>query len=128
MPATLVVCRSATGSDPVANYRNIRRELELYSPALAARPELIVVTKLDLTGSEEARERISLELCREVISISAVTGKGIPSLVHRVGELLDQLSAPDEPPAPRPRPRTVEPEPLVEPSASPTSAAVTSDA
>ena len=109
----LVDAQPIDGSDPVANYRGIRRELELYSPALAARPELIVVTKLDLTGSEAARERIAAELCREVVPISAVTGKGIPTLVHRVGELLDQLQACDEPvPIARPRPRTVEPEPV----------------
>ena len=85
------------GSDPVANYRGIRHELELYSPSLAARPEVIVVTKLDLTGSEAARERIAAELCREVIPISAVTGKGIPALVHRIGELLNQLPVPVDP-------------------------------
>jgi len=104
------------GSDPVANYRAIRQELELYSPALAARPELLVVTKLDLTGSEEARERIAAELCREILPISAVTGKGIPPLVHQIGELLDRLPAPAEPPPvvktpPPPPPRRPEPIP-----------------
>src|SRR5471032_3340570 len=38
------------GSDPVANYRAIRGELEQYSPALANRPEVLVLTKMDLTG------------------------------------------------------------------------------
>ena len=95
------------GSDPVANYRAIRHELEQYSPALAARPELLVVTKLDLTGADEARERIAAELCREVLPISAVTGKGIPTLVHRIGDLLDQLPARRaEPPAARPTGRS----------------------
>ncbi len=40
------------GSNPAENYRMIRRELEQYSPALAERPELAVVTKIDLTGAE----------------------------------------------------------------------------
>jgi GTP-binding protein len=107
------------GSDPVANYRAIRQELELYSPALAARPELILVTKLDMTGSAAAAERISAELCREVLPISAVTGKGIPTLVHRIGELLDKLPPPTETtpflnkPRPRPQPKP-EPEPVLE--------------
>jgi GTP-binding protein len=79
------------GSDPVSNYRTIRHELELYSPALAQRPEVLVVTKLDLTGAAEAAERIAGELCRDVLSISAVTGKGIPALVHRLADLLEQL-------------------------------------
>ncbi len=102
------------GSDPVANYRAIRNELERYSPALAARPEVLVVTKLDLTGSEEARERIAAELCRDILPISAVTGKGIPALVHRLGTLLDQLPSPAEPAAEKPaRPRPQDqPEPV----------------
>jgi GTP-binding protein len=79
------------GSDPVANYRAIRHELELYSPALARRPELLVFTKLDLTGADEAVERLERELCRESLAISAVTGKGIPQLLHRIADMLDEL-------------------------------------
>src|SRR3954453_20191889 len=57
------------GSDPVANYRTIRSELEQYSPALATRPELLVLTKMDVTGAPEAAARITEELCREAIFI-----------------------------------------------------------
>src|SRR5580692_7817315 len=49
----LVEAVPGDGSDPVANYRVIRQELERYSPALAQRPELLVVTKMDLTGADE---------------------------------------------------------------------------
>ena len=101
----LVDAMPADGSDPVQNYRTIRSELEKYSPALAARPEVLVVTKLDLTGAEAARDRLAAELCRDVIPISAVTGKGLPALIHRIADLLDELPAPDEPaPAAPPAP------------------------
>jgi GTP-binding protein len=83
----------ADGSDPVANYRTIRQELEHYSPALAHRPELVVVTKMDLTGAAEARARIAEALGREVLAISAVTGQGIPALVHRIADLVEQRDA-----------------------------------
>jgi GTPase len=83
------------GSDPVDNYRTIRNELAQYSPALADRPELLVVTKMDMTGAAEARERIAHELCREVIAISAVTGQGIPPLIHQIVGLLEQIRLPD---------------------------------
>ena len=76
------------GSDPAANYRMIRRELEQYSPALAERPELAVVTKIDLTGAEDARDRIARELGQEVTAISAVSGKGIPSLLQAIHQRL----------------------------------------
>jgi GTP-binding protein len=75
----------------VANYRTIRHELELYSPTLARRTEIVVVTKLDLTGAAESYERIARALGGEVLAISAVTGKGIPALVHRISALLEQV-------------------------------------
>ena len=68
---------------PLANYRTIRGELEHYSPALAARPELVVVTKMDLTGSTEARDRIQSELNVDMLAISAVSGLGVPALIAR---------------------------------------------
>ena len=104
------------GSDPVTNYRTIRQELEHYSAALAHRPELLVVTKMDLTDASEARDRISSELCREVVPISAVTGQGVPQLIHRIVELLDQLPA-----APSPAPAAA---PILTPEPAPVSGPV----
>ena len=97
----LVEAMPVDGSDPVANYRTIRNELEKYSPALAARPEILVVTKLDLTGAEESRVRIASELCRDVLPLSAVTGKGLPELIRRIGEVLAGMT-----PVAEPTPRT----------------------
>jgi GTPase len=81
-------------SDPVQNYRTIRNELAKYSPALAERPELPVVTKMDVTGAQESRTRIAAELEHEVLAISAVTGQGIPQLLHRIIELLAEQTEP----------------------------------
>src|SRR6516164_8097546 len=39
------------GSDPLENYRTIRRELEMYRSDLAAKPEIVAVSKAELTGS-----------------------------------------------------------------------------
>jgi GTP-binding protein len=83
----------ADGSDPVANYHVIRRELEEYSPELARRDELLVISKMDLTGAEDARQRIERELGREVLAVSAVTGRGIPQLLGRLGRALGELAA-----------------------------------
>jgi GTPase len=91
----LVDAAPIDGSDPVQNYRTIRGELEQYSPTLAQRPELLVITKLDLTDAEEAARRIEDDLCREAITISAVTGKGIPTLVQRISEILARLRSED---------------------------------
>lgn len=71
-------------SDPVENYRTIREELRLYNPLLLERPELIVVTKAELTGADEVRERLSREVDRPVLLISAVTGRGLEPLVEQI--------------------------------------------
>jgi GTPase len=78
-------------SDPVENYRMVRRELELYRAELAAKPEVIVVSKSELTGSDEVRALMEQELGREVIAISAVTGQGLAQLVGRVAEQLQAV-------------------------------------
>jgi GTP-binding protein len=91
----LVEAVPADESDPVRNYRMIRHELEQYSPALAERPELLVVTKLDLTGAAESRDRIADELKIEVMAISAVTGQGIPQLLRAIDERLKQRTEPE---------------------------------
>jgi GTP-binding protein len=89
------------GSDPLNNYRTIRHELAEYSQALAERPEVVVVTKLDVTGAAEACDRIARELGRDVPAISAVTGRGIPQLLHTIVAMLDvERESPPQPAEP----------------------------
>jgi GTP-binding protein len=102
--AHLIEAVPIDGSDPVGNYRTIRNELAQYSPSLAERPELVVVTKMDVTGAGDACTRISRELGRDVVAISAVTGQGIPQLIHRLIDLLDSRAESSPPPASLPAP------------------------
>src|SRR5215475_16036577 len=44
------------GSDPVHNYHVVRKELELHSQPLATKPEVVAVSKAELTGSGAVRE------------------------------------------------------------------------
>ncbi len=76
-------------SDPLENYHVIRRELQLHSRDLLQKPEIVAVTKMDLTDSEAVRARVERELAREVIGISAATGQGLATLVARIVERLD---------------------------------------
>lgn len=79
------------GSDPLGNYRTIRRELELYGHELLSKPEIVAVSKSELTGSDEVRQRLEQELGREVLGISAVTGQGLAILVRRVAAALNEV-------------------------------------
>jgi GTP-binding protein len=87
----------ADGSDPVENYRTIRRELELYRPELAVKPEVVAVSKSELTGAGAVRQRLQANIGKPVLGISAVTGAGLADLVGAVVEYLTQ--APEEAPA-----------------------------
>jgi GTPase len=83
----------ADGSDPVQNYHTIRRELELHGQALAGKPEIVAVSKSELTGSAAVRERLERELGRPVLALSAVTGQGLSDLVRAVVAQLQELPA-----------------------------------
>ncbi len=80
-------------SDPVENYRAIRYELEHYNDRLKDRPEILVVTKAELPNAAEIAERLREEAGKEVLLISAVTGDGLPKLIHRIAEVLDRAAA-----------------------------------
>jgi len=85
------------GSDPLKNYRTVRRELELHGRALLDKPELIAVSKCELTGSHEVRSRLEQALGKPVLAISAVTGQGLAQLVGKVADSLATLAIPCEP-------------------------------
>lgn len=85
----------AEGRDPIEDIRVINHELARYSEELAARPQIIVANKADVTtGTPEVREafeRFVLECGLELCYVSAVTGKGLDALVARVAERLREL-------------------------------------
>jgi GTP-binding protein len=79
------------GRDPLLHYRMIRRELELYGHGLADKPEVVVLSKAELTGSEDVRQRLEKALGKEVLAVSAVTGQGLARLVGAVVAQLAEL-------------------------------------
>jgi GTP-binding protein len=79
------------GSDPLQNYRTVLRELELHSSELVDKPEIVAVSKSELTGSSHVRRRMEEELGCPVLGISAVTGQGLAQLVAAVAERLAAL-------------------------------------
>lgn len=77
-------------SDPVANYRIIRRELESHAAA-AAKPEITVLSKAELPGADRVLGRLRQSLGKEVLPVSAVTGEGLPCLVEAIVERLREV-------------------------------------
>ena len=76
------------GTDPLSNYKAIRRELEEYDPELGKRHEIVAVTKQDLPEAESVRQRFKDELQIDAFLISSVTGYGLKDLVNHIDHLL----------------------------------------
>ena len=90
----LVELEPHTRQAPAEAYRTIRAELAAYSPALAEKPEIVVLTKADLLpGDNTARRELSKAIGKPVIAISSATGKGLASLVKAILDVLDELAA-----------------------------------
>jgi GTP-binding protein len=69
--------------DPQASYELLRREAALYSRELAAKPHVVVLTKLDLLRTpHSALPTIRTDAGAPVVAISAVTGAGVPELLE----------------------------------------------
>lgn len=99
-----------TGSDlmpPEQAYRAIRKELADYSPELASKPEIVLATKIDLTGGWDAAKELASSIGEEVPAISAVEGKGLNELTEIIWSRLGKNEKLIEPPSlPTPPHRT----------------------
>ena len=78
------------GSDPIENFLAIRSELSQYKDSLARRPEIPVVTKCELPEAAEVAERLAKETSEDVLTISSVTGEGLPRLIQAIARQLDE--------------------------------------
>lgn len=90
----LVDVSSLSGRDPVEDYRVINRELANYSPEIAARPQIVVATKIDALDEPERLEalREAAEADgRQFIAISSAANKNIKELVAMVARKLDEI-------------------------------------
>ena len=98
------------GRDPVEDYRIINRELALYADELACRPRIVVANKCDVPGVEDNIRRLEEEVRKDAIAaaggnefadgveeasrvfkISALTGKGVDSLIHATANEVHEL-------------------------------------
>ncbi|RJQ82721.1 MAG: GTPase ObgE [Desulfobacteraceae bacterium] len=88
----LIDCSGLSEEDPLQSYRTIRHELTMYSDGLAQKPELVVLNKLDVSGSGQLADRFCQALPdREVLRISAVTHLRLEHLKTYIRRQLDIL-------------------------------------
>ncbi len=93
--AHLIDTSDASDRDPVRDFEIISGELAAFSQKLAAKPMIVVATKLDATTGHTRLEKLR-EFCAarglEFHAISAASGEGIPQLVRAMADALDRLA------------------------------------
>jgi len=83
----LVDVSGASGRDPAADLDTVRRELELFQPTLAAKPQLVAANKIDALDPSHSDEIAALKkraaaLDLPFLQVSAATGQGVPELLE----------------------------------------------
>ncbi len=96
-------------NDPAGDFVMLNRELREFSPMLAAKPQVVAVSKLDTTEAYELRDVVEEELRKAISSmseypsssedtpihfISAVSGEGIDALLGRLAGILAEAPRP----------------------------------
>jgi GTP-binding protein len=90
----LVDVSGASGRDPVVDLDTVRRELELFQPALAAKPQIVAANKIDALDPENRAAQVAplkrraAELSLPFFMISGVSGAGVPELLEAMWQRL----------------------------------------
>ena len=80
--------------EPLKGYHAINGELRSYKPELGAKPQIVVLNKLDLPEAKENAAIFRQALPEiETLAISAITGEGLSALKSQIVSFLD---TPDE--------------------------------
>jgi GTP-binding protein len=77
------------GRDPLEDYRQLRKEVSLYSEELAGRPHLIVANKMDLPEAEAHCQNMRAQSRVPCVAISVTDKSGLEEARSRMKELLD---------------------------------------
>ncbi|HET9625724.1 MAG TPA: GTPase ObgE [Kofleriaceae bacterium] len=74
------------GRTPIHDFDVINMELARYAPALADKPQVVVLNKIDATASEDidVYRRMFSDRGVELLTISAATGAGIPAVLEQL--------------------------------------------
>ncbi len=79
----------ASGRDPVSDFETVMRELASFSEDLAAKPMLVVATKMDAAQDPKrvaALRKLAKKRKLPFLEISSVTGQGLDELRYAMAE------------------------------------------
>jgi GTP-binding protein len=77
------------GRSPIEDLRNLRREIDLYDPALSSRPWLVVANKMDLPDAERNLKAFRQRFPKlNIVPVSAAKGEGITQLKETLAAIM----------------------------------------
>jgi GTP-binding protein len=77
--------------NPLTGYNTVNKELATYNRKLTEKPQIVALNKIDLPDVLEAAKKFQTAVKeKQVILISALTGKGIENLNSKIIQLLDR--------------------------------------
>lgn len=77
---------------PLTGYETVLYELRMYNERISHKPQLVVLNKMDIPGTEVLAETFEAAFDGErVLRISAETGEGVQLLLSKMIQLLEQL-------------------------------------
>jgi GTPase len=85
--------------DPLAQWKTVNRELELFDPELGGKPQIVVANKIDLPAGKNHAKLVAKKLPKDyqpLHTISAATTEGVRALVQYVGMRLEEIKQQDE--------------------------------
>ncbi len=89
------------GRDPCEDFEIVNRELQEYSEALFALPQIVALNKTDIPSAEENEKTFRKKYGKKfpIFSLSAIKGEGAKELVFAIAEKLKELPPPTRIPA-----------------------------
>ncbi len=94
--AVLLHLLDGTSGTPIEDYRTIVGELEAYGGALARKPRVTVLNKIDALDDEEReflREELEVAAGVPVMLMSGVSGEGVPEVLRALKARIDRRRA-----------------------------------
>jgi GTPase len=85
--------------NPLGDWKTVNRELALFDPELAEKPQIVVANKVDLPEGRENAKLLARKLpkaFRPPYMISAATTEGVQKLVQTVGSRLEEIRRTNE--------------------------------
>lgn len=88
---------NGNSDDPLRDFHTINRELQMFSPLLATKPQVVVLNKIDIPDVAGRKNEILAELQRSMshkrlLCISAQSRIGVDELVTRAHQFLKKLT------------------------------------